>query len=295
MERRSSKASEFRASDVEGSPQIEAYFAVFSDIYEMYPGGTESIDPHAFDDALSDDIRCLIDHDTTLVLGRTKVGTLTLSVDNYGLKGVVKINPDDTDAMNLYARVKRGDVSQCSFGFDILRDELESRPDGTYHWIIKSVKLYEVSIVTFPAYEKTEAEARDRRAGQAFEVSNKHKEQRAALDERRSSLQKREADAAAALEELTADSTPEERAAVEAEVTAIETDTATLDADEQAHEAEQARLDGIVADIEKEIKELDERSAPPQKKPTEKPAERKDDKNMETRTSSAAHSLRVTM
>lgn len=114
--------------------------------------------------------------------------------------------------------------------------------------------------------------------------SNKHKEQRAALDERRSSLQKREADAAAALEELTADSTPEERAAVEAEVTAIETETATLDADEQAYEAEQARLDGIVADIEKEIKELDERSAPPQKKPTEKPAERKDDKNMETRT-----------
>ena len=132
MERRSSKAREFRATDVEGSPQIEAYFAVFNDIYEMYPGETESIDPHAFDDALSDDIRCLIDHDTTLVLGRTKVGTLTLSVDNYGLKGVVKINPDDTDAMNLYARVKRGDVSQCSFGFDIIRDELESRPDGTW-------------------------------------------------------------------------------------------------------------------------------------------------------------------
>lgn len=76
MERRSSKASEFRAADVEGSPQIEAYFAVFNDTYDMYPGCTESIDPHAFDDALSDDIRCLIDHDTTLVLGRTKVGTL---------------------------------------------------------------------------------------------------------------------------------------------------------------------------------------------------------------------------
>ena len=49
MERRSSKASEFRATDVEGSPQIEAYFAVFNDIYEMYPGGTESIDPHALE------------------------------------------------------------------------------------------------------------------------------------------------------------------------------------------------------------------------------------------------------
>lgn len=114
--------------------------------------------------------------------------------------------------------------------------------------------------------------------------SNKHKEQRAALDERRSSLQKREADAAAALEELTAESTPEERAAVEAEVAAIEAETAALDSDERAYEAEQARLDGIVADIEKEIKELDERSATPQKKPNEKPVERKDDKFMETRT-----------
>ena len=178
MERRSSRASEFRAIEGEGTPQIEAYFAVFGDIYEMYPGGTESIDPHAFDDALSDDIRCLIDHDTTLVLGRTKAGTLKLSVDNYGLKGVVDINPADTDAMNLYARVKRGDVSQCSFGFDILKDELESRPDGTYHWIIKAVKLYEVSVVTFPAYEKTEAEARDRRAGQAFEIWKKRMKER---------------------------------------------------------------------------------------------------------------------
>ena len=114
--------------------------------------------------------------------------------------------------------------------------------------------------------------------------SNKHKEQRAALDERRSSLQKREADAAAALEELTAESTPEERAVVEAEVAAIEAETAALNSDEQAYEAEQARLDGIVADIEKEIKELDERSATPQKKPNEKPVERKDDKIMETRT-----------
>lgn len=114
--------------------------------------------------------------------------------------------------------------------------------------------------------------------------SNKHKEQRAALDERRSSLQKREADAAAALEELTAESTPEERAAVEAEVVAIEAETAALDSDERAYEAGQARLDGIVADIEKEIKELDERSATPQKKPNEKPVERKDDKFMETRT-----------
>lgn len=172
MERRSSRKSEFRA--VEGQePRIEAYFAVFDDKYEIWPGATESIDPHAFDDALNDDIRCLIDHETAAVLGRTKAGTLSLTVDNYGLKGVVDINQNDQDAMNLYARVQRGDVSQCSFGFDILDEETIVRDDGSVHWIIKKVKVYEVSVVTFPAYEKTEAMARSKRNKQAFEVWKK--------------------------------------------------------------------------------------------------------------------------
>jgi len=169
MERRSSKTSEFRAAEGE-KKKIEAYFAVFGDVYEVFSGMTESIDPHAFDDALNDDIRCLIDHDTAKVLGRTKAGTFSLSVDNYGLKGVVDINPDDQEALNLYARVQRGDVSQCSFGFDILDEEMEARGDGSIHWTIKKVKLYEGSIVTFPAYEKTEALARSARGKQAFEV-----------------------------------------------------------------------------------------------------------------------------
>ena len=161
MERRSSLKSEFRA--VEGDvKKIEAYFAVFNDIYEIWPGATESIDSHAFDNALSDDIRCLIDHETSAVLGRTKAGTLTLAVDNYGLKGTVEINPNDQDALNLYARVERGDVSQCSFGFDILDEEVEYRKDGSVHWTIKRVKLYEVSVCTFPAYETTSVSARRR-------------------------------------------------------------------------------------------------------------------------------------
>lgn len=177
MERRSSLKSEFRA--VEGDvKKIEAYFAVFNDIYEIWPGATESIDSHAFDNALSDDIRCLIDHETSAVLGRTKAGTLTLSVDNYGLKGTVEINPNDQDALNLYARVERGDVSQCSFGFDILNEEIDSRDDGSVHWTIKDVKLYEVSVVTFPAYQKTEAVARGARAGQAFELWRKRTKER---------------------------------------------------------------------------------------------------------------------
>ena len=61
---------------------------------------------------------------------------------------------------DLYARVQRGDVSQCSFGFDILDEETEYREDGSVHWTIKRVKLYEVSIVTFPAYRDTSVQAR---------------------------------------------------------------------------------------------------------------------------------------
>ena len=104
--------------------------------------------------------------------------------------------------------------------------------------------------------------------------ANKHKEQRAAIDERRSALETREAAAAAALEELTVESTQEERAAVEAEVSAIEAETEALNADTQAHEAEQARLDGIVAELEREIEELDKRSNPPAEPAKPKPEER---------------------
>ena len=62
--------------------------------------------------------------------------------------------------MNLYNRVQRGDVDQCSFGFDIINEETDFRDDGSIHWTIKEVKLYEVSPCTFPAYEETSIAAR---------------------------------------------------------------------------------------------------------------------------------------
>lgn len=138
---------------------ISGYFSVFNSDYELWPGATESIAEGAFDGALSEDIRCLIDHETRLVLGRTKSGTLTLKTDSRGLWGEVKINRSDQDAMNLYERVRRGDVDQCSFGFDILDEEFEDKGTSV-HWTIKAVKLYEVSVVTFPAYEETNVTAR---------------------------------------------------------------------------------------------------------------------------------------
>lgn len=141
--------------------RIEGYFSVFNSNYELWPGATESVAPGAFSETLGvDDIRALIDHETMYVLGRNVVQTLELREDDYGLWGGIMINPNDQDAMNLYARVQRGDVNQCSFGFDILEEETDFRDDGSVHWTIKKVKLYEVSICTFPAYKETEVEAR---------------------------------------------------------------------------------------------------------------------------------------
>lgn len=153
-------SSEFNTRDDGGNLSIEGYFAVFGSVYEIAPGMSESIAPGAFDNTLSGDIRALINHDTTLVLGRTKAGTLNLRTDNRGLWGHIDVNPNDSDAMNLYERVKRGDVDQCSFGFDIIDEETEFREDGSVHWTIKEVELYEVSPCTFPAYEETSIAAR---------------------------------------------------------------------------------------------------------------------------------------
>lgn len=155
-----SLGAEFKTrAEESGDMYISGYFSVFNTEYELWPGATESVAPTAFDGALADDIRCLIDHETRLVLGRNKAGTLVLKVDSRGLWGEVKINPNDQDAVNLYERVKRGDVDQCSFGFDILEETFEDRGDAV-HWTINKVKLYEVSVVTFPAYKETEVTAR---------------------------------------------------------------------------------------------------------------------------------------
>ncbi len=139
---------------------IEGYFAVFNRQVELWPGAFEEIGFGAFDNTLGNDIRALINHDTTLVLGRNKSGTLELKSDSYGLWGRIKINPNDTDAMNAYERTKRGDVDQCSFGCNIVKEETDWRDDGTVKWIIQEIDLHEVSLCTFPAYEETGVQAR---------------------------------------------------------------------------------------------------------------------------------------
>ena len=156
------RASEFQTRKDGDDLWIEGYFSTFEGEYVMGDWGVERVDPHAFDETVMDDIRALINHDTTLVLGRTSAKTLELSIDSHGLYGRVKINRADQDAMNCYERVKRGDVNQCSFGFDILEEKDERLPDGRVRWTLLRVKLYEVSVCTFPAYEDTSVVARAR-------------------------------------------------------------------------------------------------------------------------------------
>lgn len=155
-------SSDFQTREDGENLIIEGYFSVFNSNYEIAPGMTESIAPGAFTNALSEDsdVRALTNHDTTLVLGRTKARTLSLREDDKGLWGSIEINPKDRDAVNTYERVKRGDVDQCSFGFDIVSEVTEHREDGSIHWEIQDVRLYEVSVCTFPAYDQTSVAAR---------------------------------------------------------------------------------------------------------------------------------------
>ena len=97
------------------------------------------------------------------MLGSTSNRTLTLSEDDVGLKGSIQINENDQEALNAYARVSRGDVDGCSFGFEIKDMEEWWDEDGIYHTRITEVDpLYEVSPCTFPAYTSTSISARNK-------------------------------------------------------------------------------------------------------------------------------------
>ena len=154
-------AQQFQTRTANDDLFIEGYFSVFNSEYPLWEGASEIVKPGAFTNSVSGDVRALINHDSSLVLGRTKAGTLALRQDERGLWGSIRINRDDVDAMNLYARVQRGDVDQCSFGFDIKRETFVDLGGGKCRWEIEEVApLYEVSVCTFPAYTETSVSAR---------------------------------------------------------------------------------------------------------------------------------------
>ena len=169
-------------AETDNEKYIEGYFAVFEQETELWERCFEKIARGAFDNSIkNNDIRCLFNHDSGFVLGRTASGTLELRTDAHGLWGRVKINPSDTAALDVYARVERGDISGCSFGFNPVSEEYEDRGDN-YLWTVLEADTHEVSICTFPAYPQTEIQARQK----DFEQSKKR-----SIEQRKSDLKKR--------------------------------------------------------------------------------------------------------
>lgn len=131
-------------------------FGALADLGEF----TEEISQGAADEVMQDDVRGLFNHEANLVLGRTKAGTMRMSVDLIGLKYTIDFNPNDTDHTNLMEKVKRGDVSQSSFAFRVKDDKWEVRNGKDHRTITKFKRLIDVSPVTYAAYQDATVGAR---------------------------------------------------------------------------------------------------------------------------------------
>lgn len=162
IEYRIFKSKPFTTREENGKRYLEGYFSVFNEPYEVCPGWIEEIAPGAFSRTLREgkDVKVLWNHNTDVVLGSTENRTAFLQEDDRGLHGSDEINEEDQDAKNAYARVSRGDVRGCSFGFDIRAMEESWDDDGTYRTRLTDVDLYEVSPCAFPAYTQTSIQAR---------------------------------------------------------------------------------------------------------------------------------------
>ena len=150
---------ELRAmSDGEDDWTVRGYAAVFDSPSEPLPF-TEYVKRGAFKKTIKDgaDVRLLIDH-TGVPLARTKSGTLTLTEDDKGLFMEANLDPANPDAVKIRSALKRGDLSQMSFAFETIKDSWNSERTVRE---LKEVRLHDVSIVTYPAYEQTSAEIRN--------------------------------------------------------------------------------------------------------------------------------------
>ena len=163
MEQRIMKMKNAKIREDGGKRYLEGYFAVFGEPYQVWDGWIETIERGAFARYLAsgEDTKVLWNHDSNIVLGSTGNGTAVLREDETGLFGTVEINENDSEAVSAYARVARGDVDGCSFGFDIARQDEWWDEEGIYHTKITEVDpLFEVSPCTFPAYKATSISAR---------------------------------------------------------------------------------------------------------------------------------------
>ncbi len=169
---------ELRQVDGE-APRLEGYAVVFGSMSQDLGGFREIVEPGAFSEALGarPDVRALFNHDPSMVLGRTTNGTLALMQDGHGLRVALSL-PDTAYARDVYKLVERGDVNQMSFAFRPRKGgETWATENGQRVRRIRNSDLYDVSVVTYPAYEATTVAAR------ALEMAQEDDSQEAATIE----------------------------------------------------------------------------------------------------------------
>lgn len=163
-------SGEVRAEQRTDEPtRILGYGSVFNSRSEPLWGFREIIKPGAFDDVLNDDVRGLFNHDPNFILGRSAAGTLSLSVDERGLR--YDITAPDTQTIRdlVLAPMLRGDINQSSFAFRVAHDGENWYQDDegiVIREISKFSRLFDVSPVTYPAYQEADSGVRSMKAWQ---------------------------------------------------------------------------------------------------------------------------------
>jgi hypothetical protein len=163
----------------DGKPSVFGYALKWGKSYDM-GYFTEEIQRSALSEADMSDVRILFNHDPNLIIGRTKSGTATVGTDETGMWYRASI-PDSPTGQNLIEALKRGDIDQSSWSFQIARNEAgmsvgdEWRmKDGKEHRVITKVKrVFDASPVTYPANPDTSVAMRSlemaKRNGEGYE------------------------------------------------------------------------------------------------------------------------------
>ena len=146
-------SADFEIRETSDGMTFEGYAAVFNSRSENLGGFTEFVAPGAFTRSLKtrNDVKLLWNHDSGQVLGSTRARTLTLTEDARGLK-VKALLPNTQLGRDTAELLKRGDVDAMSFGFNVIKDKWNAQGDER---TLEAVRLFEVSIVAFPAYSAT--------------------------------------------------------------------------------------------------------------------------------------------
>lgn len=159
---------EIRAAGDESNPVIEGYAAVFGVETVVGRWFREKIRPGAFTRVLSEspDVIGAFNHDWSFVMSRTTAGTLKLEQTDTGLAYLMNVNPKDWQAMSVYEKVKRGDVTQSSFAFTVRKEEWTEPSDDSEELALREIveigKLYDVGPVPFAQYPEASAQARSK-------------------------------------------------------------------------------------------------------------------------------------